>query len=117
MGVSTSVTQICTSIVADTVDGALQILNQQAAREADLIELRLDFYQDFPSSTNGSQAGAVTSMRQLLAASGPERTIVTCRPTWEGCALLLRLPRVLLVLHCMVYMPKQMHAHCLNNMG
>lgn len=87
MEVGTGVTQICTSIVADTVDGALQILNSEAAREADLIELRLDFYQDFPSCSNGSDDDVVTGLRQLLAASGPERTIVTYRPAWEGCEI------------------------------
>ena len=67
--------KICAVITAESVE-AVRVAMQEAARVADMIELRLDFLRDFDFS---DPAG----IRSLLE-NKPLPTIITCRATSEG---------------------------------
>jgi hypothetical protein len=67
-------TLLCTSIAADSVAAAVDTISEANNSGADLLELRLDFYQDFDASQH---------LKQLLNACNLP-TIVTFRPKWEG---------------------------------
>ena len=71
---------ICTSVTATTVESMVAEINEAAALRADLVELRLDFLQDFaePERALKSLFGACQSHGLPY--------IVTYRPNWEGCA-------------------------------
>jgi 3-dehydroquinate dehydratase type I len=70
-----SVALVCSSITADSVQSALHTIEKANVSGADVLELRLDFYQDFESQQH---------LEQLMDACKLP-FIVTCRPTWEGC--------------------------------
>jgi 3-dehydroquinate dehydratase/shikimate dehydrogenase len=65
---------LTTSITAKTVALALEELHEAAAAGADVIELRLDFLEQFEPTTD---------LPALLAATGLP-AIVTYRASWEG---------------------------------
>ena len=71
---------ICTSVTATTVESMVAEINEAAALRADLVELRLDFLQDFsePERALKSLFGACQSHGLPY--------ITTYRPKWEGCA-------------------------------
>lgn len=71
---------ICTSVTATTVESMVAEIDEAAVLRADLVELRLDFLQDFaePERALKSLFGACQSHALPY--------IVTYRPTWEGCA-------------------------------
>ena len=67
--------KVCAVITVESVE-AVRAALEQAARIADMIELRLDFLRDFDFSDP-------TSLRSLLE-DKPLPTIITCRATSEG---------------------------------
>ncbi|HSQ20340.1 MAG TPA: type I 3-dehydroquinate dehydratase, partial [Blastocatellia bacterium] len=67
--------KVCAVITVESVE-AVRTAIEQAARIADMIELRLDFLRDFDFSDP-------TSLRSLLE-DKPLPTIITCRATSEG---------------------------------
>ena len=72
--VDTSKTLLCTSLTAATVDGMLAEAQEAVAAGADIVELRLDYLENFDAQ------------RDLppLVTSCPLPVIVTYRPDWEG---------------------------------
>ena len=72
--------KICTSVTATPVESMVAEIDEAAALQADIIELRLDFLQDMsePKRTLESLFGACQSHGLPF--------IVTYRPNWEGCA-------------------------------
>lgn len=70
---------LCSSITADTVADALDTIATANSSGADLLELRLDFYGDFDAQQH---------LKPLMHACQLP-FIVTFRPVWEGCALVL----------------------------
>ncbi|BDA46464.1 probable shikimate dehydrogenase (NADP(+)) at C-terminar half [Coccomyxa sp. Obi] len=73
-------TLVCTSVIADTVDGAVTEIREAAEFGADVVELRLDFLKGIdlldPKAT----------LKRLLGACDAYKlpAIVTFRPAWEG---------------------------------
>jgi 3-dehydroquinate dehydratase/shikimate dehydrogenase len=67
-------TYICTSVTADSVEGALAEIEEASAAGVDVIELRLDFLSTFDPSSD---------LKRLMDACKVPY-IVTYRPTWEG---------------------------------
>lgn len=70
-------TMICTSVAGATVAEALETIKTANQSGADLLELRLDFYEDFAAERH---------LKQLLDACAVPK-IVTYRPSWEGYAV------------------------------
>ncbi|EFN57759.1 hypothetical protein CHLNCDRAFT_143054 [Chlorella variabilis] len=67
-------THLCTSLVAPTVEGMLAEAQEAEQNGADIVELRLDYLQQFAPEAD---------LSRLLQAC-PLPAIVTYRPTWEG---------------------------------
>jgi 3-dehydroquinate dehydratase / shikimate dehydrogenase len=67
---------LCTSITADSVQSALDMIVLANGSGADIVELRLDFYKNFQPQKH---------LKQLMEACRLP-FIVTYRPEWEGCA-------------------------------
>ena len=67
-------TYICSSVTADTVDGAVAEIAEAIAAGVDIVELRLDFLQQFDPQAD---------LKRLMDACTVPY-IVTFRPTWEG---------------------------------
>lgn len=67
-------TLLCTSLTAPTVSGMLAEADEAMAAGADIVELRIDFLQDFDPERD---------LAELLGKC-PLPSIVTFRPTWEG---------------------------------
>jgi 3-dehydroquinate dehydratase/shikimate dehydrogenase len=65
---------ICTSVTATSVASFIEEIKEATATGVDLIELRLDFIQDFDTQKD--------LQRIMDACTIPY--IVTYRPTWEG---------------------------------
>lgn len=67
-------TYICTSVTADSVQGALGEIQEATAAGVDVIELRLDYIKEFDPQMD---------LKTLMDACKVPY-IVTYRPTWEG---------------------------------
>ncbi len=67
-------TLLCTSLTAKTVDGMLAEAQEALAAGADIVEIRLDYLENFSPETD----------LPTLLESCPLPVIVTFRPTWEG---------------------------------
>ena len=67
-------TLICTSLTAKTVDGMLAEAQEALAAGADIVEIRLDYLENFSPETD----------LPTLLETCPLPVIVTFRPTWEG---------------------------------
>ena len=65
---------MCTSVTARTLEGALEELQAAAAGFADVVELRLDFLEQFQPERD----------LPILLKAARMPAIVTYRPTWEG---------------------------------
>ena len=67
-------TQLCTSLVAPTIEGMLAEAQEAVANGADIVELRLDYLEQFSPEED---------LARLLQQC-PLPAIVTYRPIWEG---------------------------------
>jgi 3-dehydroquinate dehydratase/shikimate dehydrogenase len=67
-------TQLCTSLVAPTIEGMLAEAQEAVANGADIVELRLDYLEQFSPEED---------LPRLLKQC-PLPAIVTYRPIWEG---------------------------------
>lgn len=67
-------TLICTSITASTVEAFLQEIKEASSTGVDILELRLDFLQDFEPDRDLDKLMGACSLPY----------IVTYRPKWEG---------------------------------
>jgi 3-dehydroquinate dehydratase/shikimate dehydrogenase len=67
-------THLCTSLVASTVEGMLAEAQEAVSNGADIVELRLDYLEQFSPETD---------LPRLLKEC-PLPAIATYRPTWEG---------------------------------
>lgn len=67
-------THLCTSLVATTVDGMLAEAQEAVANGADIVELRLDYLEDFSPERDLPR----------LVQQCPLPAIATYRPVWEG---------------------------------
>lgn len=67
-------THLCTSLVADTVEGMLAEAQEAVANGADIVELRLDYL---------ARLDPEADLPRLLQQC-PLPAIVTYRPVWEG---------------------------------
>lgn len=65
---------VCTSITANRISEAQELLKEAQLAKADLVELRLDFLSDLEPKED----------LQILLKACPVPSIVTCRPSWEG---------------------------------
>lgn len=72
--VGASSTLLCTSLTAKTVDGMLAEAQEALAAGADIVEVRLDYLENFSPETDLS----------TLLETCPLPVIVTFRPAWEG---------------------------------
>lgn len=68
---------LCTSITGKSVEEAVAGIQKGNSSGADVLELRLDFYQNFNS----------VEQLEMLMKTCELPYIVTYRPSWEGCAL------------------------------
>jgi Type I 3-dehydroquinase len=68
-------TLLCTSITSKTFEEALEDIQMAATSGVDVVELRVDFLQDFDPETH----------IELLLKACPLPAIFTYRPVWEGC--------------------------------
>jgi len=71
---SDSKTLLCTSLTASTVSGMLSEAKEAVAASADIVELRLDYLQDFNPEKD----------LKMLLDNCPLPSVVTYRPHWEG---------------------------------
>jgi 3-dehydroquinate dehydratase len=76
-------TLICTSITASALEPFLTEIEEAKGKGVDVLELRLDFLQDWTAGAAGG-ADPGPALSRLMAACAPLPFIVTCRPTWEG---------------------------------
>lgn len=67
-------TLLCTSLVATSVEGMLAEAVEAVSNEADIVELRLDYLEQFAPEQD---------LPRLLSAC-PLPAIATYRPVWEG---------------------------------
>ncbi|KAI7844252.1 hypothetical protein COHA_002050 [Chlorella ohadii] len=67
-------THLCTSLVATSVDGMLAEAQEAVANGADIVELRLDYLEDFDAERDLPR----------LVQQCPLPAIATYRPVWEG---------------------------------
>lgn len=67
-------TYICSSVTADTVEGAIAEIAEATAAGVDIVELRLDFLKAFDPQND---------LKRLMDACTTPY-IVTFRPKWEG---------------------------------
>lgn len=67
-------TLLCTSLTAPTIQGMLQEAQEALTAQADIVELRLDYLDQFDPETD----------LPLLLNQCPLPAIVTYRPSWEG---------------------------------
>lgn len=67
-------TQLCTSLVASTVQGMLAEAKEAVQKGADIVEIRLDYLQQLDPEKD------VPSLLHLC----PLPAIITYRPVWEG---------------------------------
>ena len=70
-------TLICTIVTADTLDGAVEEINEAARVRADVVELRADYLKEFNPETDIQILLDACSAVELPA-------IFTYRPVWEG---------------------------------
>lgn len=67
-------TKLCVALTGSSVEEQVGQAHAAKARGADLVEIRLDYLDEFEPSTH---------VAELLQAC-PLPSIVTCRPVWEG---------------------------------